>query len=69
MDAIVEVATAMVASKAVRVMVIAHVTFLVTVLSHAVATFAMRIPTLGSHSLSAVAPDADLREELAEAGA
>lgn len=59
MDAIVEVATAgvtadatTVTAKAVRVFV-----FVRNALSRAVATFTMPVPSMGSHSISAVAPN------------
>ena len=58
MDAVVEVATACVAARVSRLTVIAaRLTTFVTALSQVVATFATPVLSMGSHSISAVAPD------------
>jgi hypothetical protein len=70
MNAVVEVATAGVAAEAKTVTAVAVRVFSFTrnALSQAVATFTMRVPSINGCSLSAVAPDLNLRKELALAG-
>lgn len=69
MDAVVEVATAGVAAKVVSAVINAVRTFLSDALSQVVVTFTTRVLSMGSHSISAVAPDNFFRKELAKAGA
>lgn len=66
MNAIVEVATAEVVAKTNEVKALVTRVFVQAVIAK-VAASTLRVPTLGSHSISAVAPDHILRKELATA--
>lgn len=68
MDAVVEVATARVATNAKEAMVFVTVPTFIVKAMPVVAASTQRTVSISGHSISAVAPDHILKEELAKAG-